>query len=62
VRQHDSSKVGSVEAEGRNSESLSSSSLEGTEEYEKQEESCLREEILLTCNHHLDNEPPILQG
>ncbi|KAL9319452.1 hypothetical protein ACSQ67_015969 [Phaseolus vulgaris] len=62
VRQHDSSKVGSVEAEGRNSESLSSSSLEGTEEYEKQEESCLREEILLTCNHHLDNEPPILQA
>ncbi|XP_027935354.1 uncharacterized protein LOC114190601 isoform X2 [Vigna unguiculata] len=61
VGQSDTSNDGSVEAKATNSEILSSSSLEGTEEYEKQEESCLREEILLTYNHQLNNEPPIQQ-
>ncbi|CAJ1967020.1 unnamed protein product [Sphenostylis stenocarpa] len=53
---------GSVEAEGGNSESLTSSSLEDTEEYEKQEESSLREHVLVTYIHHLNNDPPIQQG
>ncbi|RZC22736.1 hypothetical protein D0Y65_002553 [Glycine soja] len=53
---------GSVEAEGGHSESLSSSSLEGTEEYEKQEESCFRDHLLVTYNNHLNNEPSIQQG
>ncbi|RDY01183.1 hypothetical protein CR513_15527, partial [Mucuna pruriens] len=35
---------------------------EGTKEYEKQEESCLREHLLVTYNHHLNNEPSIQQG
>ncbi|KAK7393728.1 hypothetical protein VNO78_22292 [Psophocarpus tetragonolobus] len=52
---------GSVESEGGNSESLSSSSLEGTEEYRKQKESCLREHQLVTYNHHLNDEPSIHQ-
>ncbi|KAK7345920.1 hypothetical protein VNO77_16536 [Canavalia gladiata] len=52
----------SVEAEGKISESLSSSSLEGTEEYEKQEEPCLGKHISVTYNHHhLNNEPSIKQ-
>ncbi|XP_022640909.1 dentin sialophosphoprotein isoform X1 [Vigna radiata var. radiata] len=62
VSQPDTSNDGSVEAEAGNSEILSSSSLESTEQYEKQEESCLREEILLTHNHQLNNEPPIQQA
>ncbi|XP_017412805.1 uncharacterized protein LOC108324370 isoform X2 [Vigna angularis] len=61
VSQPDTSNDGSVEAEAGNFEILSSSSLEGTEEYKKQEESCLREEILLTHNLQLNNEPPIQQ-
>ncbi|XP_061365601.1 uncharacterized protein LOC133308885 [Gastrolobium bilobum] len=52
----------SVEGEGENSESLSSSSFEGTEEYEKQEESYLRKHLAVTYNHHLNNEPSIKQG
>ncbi|KAG2403670.1 uncharacterized protein HKW66_Vig0189570 [Vigna angularis] len=62
VSQPDTSNDGSVEAEAGNFEILSSSSLEGTEEYKKQEESCLREEILLTHNLQLNNEPPIQQA
>ena len=53
---------GLVEVEGGNSESLSSSSLEGTEEYEKQEETCFREHLLVTYKHHFNNEASIQQG
>ncbi|XP_029127299.1 uncharacterized protein LOC114915942 isoform X2 [Cajanus cajan] len=63
VRQSEKSpNAGLVEAEDENSESLSKSSLEGTEEHEKQEESCLIEHLVVTYNHHLDNEPSIQQG
>ncbi|RDY01992.1 hypothetical protein CR513_14610, partial [Mucuna pruriens] len=62
VRQPENSpNAGPDEAEGGNSESWSTSSLEGTEEYEKQEESCLREHLLVTYNHHLNNETSIQQ-
>jgi len=48
--------------EGGNLESLSSSSLEDTEEYVKLEETCVREHMLVTDNHDLNNDPSIQQG
>ncbi|XP_027189751.1 uncharacterized protein [Cicer arietinum] len=45
--------------EGENCESLSSSSLEGSEECVKQEKSCLRKNPSLTYNHYLNYESSI---
>ncbi|KAJ1431562.1 hypothetical protein SESBI_07097 [Sesbania bispinosa] len=53
--------AGSVEAEGENSESLTSSSLEGTEENGMQEDSCLRKHLSVTCSHQLNDKPSIKQ-
>ncbi|KAL2323759.1 hypothetical protein Fmac_028138 [Flemingia macrophylla] len=63
VRQPEKSpSAGLVEAEDGNPESLSGSSLEGNEEYEKQEESCLIEHQLVTYSHRLNHEPSIQHG
>ncbi|XP_045803169.1 dentin sialophosphoprotein-like isoform X3 [Trifolium pratense] len=51
----------SESVEGENCESLPSSSFESNEEYEKQEDSCLRRNPSVTYNHNLNDESSIKQ-
>lgn len=54
--------AGLVETDGENSKILSSSLLEGTEESEKQEDLCLKKNLQVSYDHHIDDEPSIKQG
>ncbi|KAF7806919.1 dentin sialophosphoprotein isoform X1 [Senna tora] len=53
--------AGLEETEGDNCKILSSSLLQGTEEYEKQEDSCMKKNLPATCDPQVDNEPFIEQ-
>jgi hypothetical protein len=48
--------------EGESCESLSSSSIEGSDECVKQEDSCLRKDLSVTYNHCLNEVSSIKQG